>query len=71
MGHWLSEMVETLTAVFVVLSVLALALIGLLVYLFVGSGDSGAGCPRCGGRGRSVTHDRAGVMQVRCPRCNR
>ena len=64
-------MVETLTAIFVVLSVLALALIGLLVYLFVGSADSSDVCPYCGSRGRNVTHNRAGVMQIRCPRCNR
>lgn len=63
-------MIETLTAVFVVLSLLAVGLIGLLVYLFVGGAPSGE-CPNCGGSGRSVVHDRAGVMSTRCPRCNR
>jgi hypothetical protein len=64
-------MIETLTAVFVVLSVLALGLICLLVYLVVGWTASTENCPNCGGSGRTVVHDRAGLMQVRCPRCHR
>ena len=63
-------MIETLTIVFVLLSLLALALIGMLVYLFVWGASSGQ-CPNCGGSGRTVVHDRAGVMSTRCPSCNR
>ena len=64
-------MIETLTTVLVALSVLALALIGLLVYLVVGGGESSGDCPNCGGRGRVVTHDRAGLMRTGCPNCTR
>jgi hypothetical protein len=63
-------MIETLTTVFVVLSLLAFALIGLLVYLLVRHEGSGE-CPNCGGSGRAVVHNRAGLMSTRCPVCNR
>ena len=62
-------MIETLTVIFVALSLLALALIGLLVYLFLGTRESSGACPNCGGHGRVVIHDRAGRMQIRCPNC--
>lgn len=64
-------MIETLTTVFVLLSLLALALIGLLVYLVIAGGGSSGRCPTCGGSGRTVVHDRAGVMSTRCPICHR
>ena len=64
-------MIETLTAIFVVLSLLALALIILLIYLFVAGGTSSGECPNCGGSGRTVIHNRAGLMQMRCPTCHR
>lgn len=64
-------MIGTLTTIFVLLSILAVALIGLVVYLFLSGEESSSGCPNCGGSGRTVVHDRAGVMQVRCPRCGR
>ena len=63
-------MIETLTAIFVVLSIVAFALICLVVYLIVGRVGSGE-CPECGGSGRTVIHDRAGLMSMRCPTCNR
>ena len=63
-------MIGTLTTVFVLLSLLALVLIGVVVYLIVGTEPSG-GCPHCGGSGRSVVHDRVGIMSIRCPNCNR
>jgi len=64
-------MIGTLTTVFVLLSVLALVLIGLVVYLLIGSEGPAGECPNCGGSGRTVVHDRAGLMQMRCPRCRR
>lgn len=63
-------MIETLTAIFVVLSLLALGLISVVVYLVVGRAAPGE-CPRCGGTRRSVVHDRGGVMSTRCPVCDR
>lgn len=64
-------MIGTLTTILVLLSILAVALIGLVVYLWItGEGSTGE-CPTCGGSGRSVVHDRVGLMQVRCPTCNR
>ena len=64
-------MIETLTTIFVVLSLLAFALIGLVIYLVVGHEGSSGTCPGCGGSGRTVVHDRAGLMSTRCPICNR
>ena len=63
-------MIGTLTILFVVLSILAIALIGLVIYLVVGTERAGGRCPACGGSGRSVVHDRAGLMSTRCPICN-
>ena len=64
-------MMETLTAVFVVLSLLALGIISLVVYLVFGGATPSGQCLSCGGSGRSVVHDRAGVMSTRCPVCKR
>ena len=64
-------MVETLTAIFVVLSIIAFALICLVVYLIVGRVGSSGDCRECGGSGRTVIHDRAGLMSMRCPNCDR
>ncbi len=66
------EMVGTLTFIFVVLSLLALALIGFVIYLVIGTNDGSAPrCPGCGGTRRTVVYDRAGVMSTRCPICDR
>lgn len=64
-------MIGTLTTILVLLSLLALGLIVFVVWLWVGTEGSGGECPTCGGSGRSVVHDRAGLMSVRCPHCNR
>ena len=64
-------MVGTLTIIFVVLSLLALALIGFVIYLVLGTDESSPRCPGCGGTRRTVVHDRAGVMSTRCPICDR
>lgn len=61
-------MIETLTAILIVLSIFALALIGLVLYFWLTSEGE---CPTCGGSGRSVVHKGAGLMQVRCPTCHR
>ena len=65
-----SAMIETLTTIMVLLSILALALIGLLVYLFVTGRDS-TECRSCGGSGFTVVQGTAGLSRVRCPDCRR
>lgn len=64
-------MIETLTTILIVLSLLALVLIVLVVYLFISGGGASGECPNCGGSGRTVVHDRAGLMSIRCPACDR
>ena len=63
-------MIGTLTTIMVLLSILALSLIGLLVYLFV-TGGASSECPTCGGSGYTVVQGTGRLTRMRCPTCRR